>query len=159
MRLVLPLLTIAGIAACGNGGDGGAAPAPAPAVEESAADTITAAGEPAPEAPQLPADFPSDFPLPPDHVVMEGSVTQDEAGVFASALLAVPAPDVEPSFAWYRQALTDAGWQVAAQGRATDGRTLHATQGESYVDLTVRPDLERPGWVLVEASIWKVAEL
>jgi hypothetical protein len=159
MRILI-LLTIAGIAACGNtnGGDAGA---PAPAREDAGvpADTIPAAAAPAAEVPELPPDFPSDFPLPPDHVVMEGAATRDEAGVFASALLGVQAADPAEPLAWYRQALGDAGWQVAAQGRSDAGHTLHATLGESYVDLTVRPDAGRPGWVVIEASIWKVEAL
>lgn len=159
MRILI-LLTIAGIAACGNA-NGGDAGAPTPARNEAgaSADTVPAATAPAVETPQLPSDFPSDFPLPPDHVVLEGTATRDEAGVFASALLGVQAADAAEPLAWYRQALTDAGWQVAAQGRSDAGHTLHATLGESYVDVTVRPDADRPGWVVIEASMWQVEAL
>ncbi len=159
-RVLLPLLTLAVWSACGNAdGDGRGAPSaagrgPAPAADTTAASSDTTAGPVT-----LPPDFPSDFPLPPDHVVVEASVQPDEAGTFANARLAIVSGGVAELFAWYRQALVDAGWQVAAEGQSAGSRTLHATQGESYIDLTVRPDPERAGRILVEASIWKVEAL
>jgi len=158
---VLTLLTFAAVAACGNGEPGGE-PAAVPAsgaIGPTGADTAAAAVDTVPAPPALPADFPSDFPLPPDHVVLESSTSRDVAGTFSRARLAVAAPDAETPYAWYRQALVDAGWQIAAEGRANGGRTLHATQGESYVDLSVALDAATTGQVVIEASIWKVEAL
>lgn len=157
-RRFLTLLTFAAIAACGNG-DGGDASAPETAVRDTdaaAVDTAGAMDTTSAAVPQLPPGFPSDFPLPPDYVVIEGTATNDEAGVFSSAVLSVEASDPAEPFEWYRRALSDAGWQIAAQGQSNGSHTLHATQGESYVDLTVRPDPERPGIVIIDASIWMV---
>jgi hypothetical protein len=160
-RHYLTLLTIAWIAACGNGDGEPEAPdpSPGPAATTTPADTAPVPIEPGSQIAQLPPEFPSGFPLPPDHVVVEGSATRDEAGVFSNVRLAVESADPAVPFAWYRLALGDAGWRIASQGRSDSSHTLHATLGESYVDLTVRLDEERAGWVVIEASIWQVEAL
>jgi len=84
------------------------------------------------------------------------SVSDISAGGAYSEVSLVSEADSAESYGWYRQALTDAGWQVSSEGQTDDTRTLHATQGESYVDLTVMPHPGRgAGWVKVDASIWK----
>ena len=86
---------------------------------------------------------------------MAASTTPDAGGAYSEISIATQ-DDSADSYAWYRQALTDAGWQVSSEGQTDETRTLHATQGESYVDLTVMPHPDRaPGWVRVSASIWK----
>lgn len=160
-RHYLTLLTIAWIAACGNGDGEAEAPIPSPSTATPAApaDTAPLPIEPGSQVVQLPPEFPSEFPLPPEHEVIDASAMRDEAGVFSNVTLAVESADPAQPFAWYRQALGDAGWQIASQGRSDGSHTLHATLGESYVDLTVRPAEERAGWVVIEAFIWQVEAL
>lgn len=148
-------LTLALTAACGN---------PEEERPADAADTLvttdTVAVEPDTTvevvvAVELPADFPPDFPIPPASTVTSASSAPDAGGAYSEVSLVSRAASDE-SYGWYRQALTDAGWQVSSEGQTDDTRTLHATQGESYVDLTVMPHPgEGAGWVKVTASIWK----
>jgi hypothetical protein len=103
----------------------------------------------------LPSDFPPDFPVAPASTIVTASTTPDAGGAYSEISMATQGDSAE-SYAWYRQALTDAGWQVSSEGQTDETRTLHATQGESYVDLTVMPHPDRSdGWVRVNASIWK----
>jgi hypothetical protein len=159
MRIAFPLsvmaLTLAPMAGCGNPGE----EAPAGAADTAAAaDTVlvdpdTAATELV--AVELPADFPAEFPIAPASTVTSASTAPDVGGAYSEVSMASQAEPGE-SYGWYRQALTDAGWQVSSEGQTDDTRTLHATQGESYVDLTVMPHPDRgAGWVRVNASIWK----
>ena len=114
-------------------------------------DTAAAAVVPA----ALPTDFPPDFPIPLASTVTSASTAPDAGGAYSEVSLVSEADSAE-SFGWYRQALTDAGWQVSSEGQTDDTWTLHATQGESYVDLTVMQHPDRgAGWVKVDASIWK----
>lgn len=158
---ILSISLVVLLAACGDGGEPVAREraTPADGAAPEATDTAAAAADTTPPRPAIPAEFPSDFPLPPDHVVLDASTSRDVSGTYSTARLAVAADDVEEPFAWYRQALADAGWQVSAEGRTGEERTLHAIQGESYVDLTVSPDASRPGRVVIDASIWKVEAL
>ncbi len=158
---VLSVSLVVLLAACGDGGEP-VAREPATAADGApleVTDSVAAAPDTTPPRPAIPAEFPSDFPLPPDHVVLEASSSRDISGTYSTARLAVTAADAEEPFAWYRRALADAGWQVSVEGRAGEERTLHAMQGESYVDLTVSPDASRPGRVVIDASIWKVDAL
>ena len=148
-------MTLALAAGCGNPEE----EAPAEVADTLATtDTVsverdTAATEVVPI--ELPADFPPDFPIPPASTVTSASTAPDAGGAYSEVSLVSEADSAE-SYAWYRQALTDAGWQVSSEGQTDDTRTLHATQGESYVDLTVLPHPDRgAGWVKVDASIWK----
>lgn len=149
-------LTLALAAGCGNPDDE-SDPAPA--------DTVVVAVDTSPgsaeadvaqlTAVDLPADFPPDFPVAPASTVTSASTSPDAGGAYSEIAVATQGDSAE-SYAWYRQALTDAGWQVSSEGQTDETRTLHATQGESYVDLTVMPHPDRgAGWVRVSASIWK----
>lgn len=148
-------MTLALAAGCGNPEED----APAE-VADTAATTDTVAAAPDTSAMviapvELPADFPPDFPLPPASTVTSASTAPDAGGAYSEVSMVAQAESAE-SYSWYRQALTDAGWQVSSEGQTDDTRTLHATQGESYVDLTVMPHPDRgAGWVKVDASIWK----
>jgi len=148
-------LTLVLAAGCGNPDDD--APAETPDTT-AATDTVvappdTAAVEFTPVA--LPADFPADFPVAPASIVVAATSAPDAGGAYNEISIATEGEAGE-SYRWYRQALIDAGWQVSSEGQTDDTRTLHATQGESYVDLTVRPHPGRSGgWVQVDASIWK----
>jgi hypothetical protein len=103
----------------------------------------------------LPADFPADFPLAPESTVVSATSTPDEGGSYNEISIASKG-ESGSSYQWYRKALTDSGWQISSEGQTDEARTLHATQGESYVDLTVMPHPDRSaGWVRVSASIWK----
>lgn len=148
-------LTLALAAGCGKSEDDApdeatettAAIATAPAETETTAVEFTAVA--------LPVDFPADFPLAPESTVVSASSTPDEGGSYSEVSIASQGESAE-SYRWYRQALTDAGWQVSSEGQTDETRTLHATQGESYVDLMVMPHPQRSGgWVRVSASIWK----
>lgn len=103
----------------------------------------------------LPPAFPSDFPIAPESRVLSATTTDDVGGAYSEIAIASQG---EPGagYQWYRQALTDAGWQITSEGQTDETRTLHAIQGESYIDLTVMPHPETPaGGVRVSASIWK----
>ena len=103
----------------------------------------------------LPADFPADFPIAPASTVVSATSVPDAGGAYNEVSIASEGESSQ-SYQWYRQALTDAGWQISSEGQTDETRTLHATQGESYVDLTVMPHPDRSaGWVRVNASIWK----
>ena len=103
----------------------------------------------------LPADFPADFPIAPVSTVVSATSVPDAGGAYNEVSIASQGESSQ-SYQWYRQALTDAGWQISSEGQTDETRTLHATQGESYVDLTVMPHPNRSeGWVRVNASIWK----
>lgn len=148
-------MTLALAAGCGNPEED--APAEEPdtlaTTDGVAVAPDTAAAEVVPVT--LPADFPPDFPIPPASTVIAASTAPDAGGAYSEVSLATEADSAE-SYGWYRQALTDAGWQVSSEGQTDETRTLHATQGESYVDLTVMPHPDRgAGWVKVDASIWK----
>lgn len=157
------LVTFALIAACGQGGSGRPTEADTTAVRASGVrpDTgsVPAAAQRFVPVP-LPDGFPSDFPLPPDRVVVEASSDRDETGILSRVGLAVQG-ETEERYAWYRRALADAGWQIATESRGGGALSLHATQGESYVDLSVGPypNDDAEGWVLVEASIWRLEPL
>lgn len=149
-------LTLALAAGCGNPDDE-SVPARADTLtvgmDTSAGAAPVETGEPVPV--DLPTDFPSDFPVAPASTVVAASTTPDAGGSYSEVSIATEGDSAE-SYAWYRQALTDAGWQVSSEGQTDDTRTLHATLGESYVDLTVMPHPDRAaGWVRVSASIWK----
>jgi hypothetical protein len=149
-------LTLALAAGCGNPDDE-SAPARADTltvgVDTSAGAATAEGGQLTPV--DLPADFPSDFPVAPASTVVAASTTPDAGGAYSEISIATEGDSAE-SYAWYRQALTDAGWQISSEGQTDDTRTLHATLGESYVDLTVMPYPDRAaGWVRVSASIWK----
>jgi hypothetical protein len=159
MRKPFPLfimaMTLALAAGCGNPEE--ERPAEVPDTLATT-DTVT----PAPDTAatevvpvELPADFPPDFPIPPASTVTSASTAPDAGGAYSEVSLVSEADSAE-SYGWYRQALTDAGWQVSSEGQTDDTRTLHATQGDSYVDLTVMPHPGRgAGWAKVDASIWK----
>ncbi|MGH7565951.1 MAG: hypothetical protein ACREK2_03890 [Gemmatimonadota bacterium] len=103
----------------------------------------------------LPADFPADFPIAASSTVVSATSVPDAGGAYNEVSI-VSEGESSQSYQWYRQALTDAGWQISSEGQTDETRTLHATQGESYVDLTVMPHPDRDaGWVRVNASIWK----
>ncbi|CAN5782437.1 hypothetical protein BH20GEM1_BH20GEM1_19570 [soil metagenome] len=144
-------------AGCGNPEDD--APVEPPDTTTAPADTVpatadTSAVELTPV--ELPADFPADFPIAPASTVVSATSVPDAGGAFHEVSMASQGESAT-SYEWYRRALTDAGWQVSSEGQTDDTRTLHATRGESYVDLTVRPHPSRPtGWVRMDASIWKV---
>jgi hypothetical protein len=148
-------LTLALAAGCGKSEPG--------APSEASDTTVVATAAPAPvdTAPAftpvaLPAAFPPDFPLAPESTVVSATSKPDEGGSYNEISIASQG-ESGASYAWYRKALTDAGWQVSGEGQTDETRTLHATQGESYVDLTVMPHPDRPeGWVRVSATIWKV---
>jgi hypothetical protein len=148
-------LTLMLAAGCDNPDDD--APAEIPDTT-AATDTVvvppdTASVEFSPVA--LPADFPADFPVAPASIVVAATSAPDAGGAYNEITIATEGEAGE-SYRWYRQALVDAGWQISSEGQTDDTRTLHATQGESYVDLTVRPHPGRStGWVQVDASIWK----
>ena len=140
----------------GCGGDSPDEP-PEPAAA-TAADTDTARVA-APEievtAVDLPESFPADFPIAPASKVVSATTTEDEGGEYSEVAIASQGQPGD-SYEWYRKALTDAGWQISSEGQTDETRTLHAVQGESYVDLTVMPHPGTPqGWVQVSASIWK----
>lgn len=146
-------MTLALATGCGNSEEG-----PAEVADTLATtDTVTMAPDTAGAdvAPvELPVDFPPDFPIPPASTVTSASSAPDAGGAYSELSIDSQADSAE-SYNWYRQALTDAGWQVSSEGQTDDTRTLHATQGESYVDLTVVPHPDRgAGWVKVDASIW-----
>jgi hypothetical protein len=147
-------MTLAPGAGCGNSEEG-----PAQVAETLVTtDTVAVAPDTArtdvvPVA--LPADFPPDFPIPPASTVTSASSAPDAGGSYSEVSIDSQADSAE-SYGWYRRALIDAGWQVSSEGQTDDTRTLHATQGESYVDLTVMPHPDRgAGWVKVDVSIWK----
>ena len=148
-------MTLALAAACGNPEEEGPAEVADTLVTT---DTVTVEADTAAVVVvpvELPADFPPDFPIPPASTVTSASSAPDAGGAYSEVSLVSQADSAE-SYSWYRQALTDAGWQVSSEGQTDDTRTLHATQGESYVDLTVKPHPDRgAGWVEVDASIWK----
>ena len=146
-------MTLALAAGCGNSEQGPAEVADTLVTTDTVnAEPDTAGAEVAPV--ELPADFPPDFPIPPASTVTSASTAPDAGGAYSEVSLASQA-DSDESYGWYRQALTDAGWQVSSEGHTDDTRTLHATQGESYVDLTVMPHPDRgAGWVKVDAAIW-----
>ncbi len=158
MRMPFPLsvmaMTLALAAGCGNPEEDG----PAEVADTLATtDTVVVPDTAATNvvAVELPTDFPPDFPIPPASTVTSASTAPDAGGAYSEVSLASQA-DPGESYGWYRQALTDAGWQISSEGQTDDTRTLHATQGESYVDLTVMPHPDRgTGWVKVDASIWK----
>lgn len=163
VRRPLVSLTFVLFAACDNG-EGHrprqATPTPAGAGATLSDTTPIPADAPRLETLTLPEDFPSDFPLPPGSIVVEASSTQGMPGVLSSVKLAVQA-DTEEQYDWYRRALSDAGWQIDAEDRRNGVMTLHATHGGSYVDLAVKdhPEADMEGWVLIEASVWKLEPL
>ncbi len=158
MRMPFPLsvmaMTLALAAGCGNPEEDG----PAEVADTLATtDTVVVPDTAATNvvAVELPTDFPPDFPIPPASTVTSASTAPDAGGAYSEVSM-VSQADSGESYGWYRQALTDAGWQISSEGQTDDTRTLHATQGESYVDLTVMPHPDRgTGWVKVDASIWK----
>jgi hypothetical protein len=130
------------------------------------ADT-TAAVEVAPPAPEeapatdleftpviLPDAFPADFPIPPQSTVTSATSQSDPAGVISSITVMTETPP-DDQYQWYKNALSQAGWTIATEGRSGQSRSLHAQQGESYVDLTVSPYGEE-NWTQTDAVIWKV---
>ena len=148
-------MTLALATACGNPEGEGPAEVPDTVATTDTVTTVpdTVAADVVPV--ELPADFPPDFPIPPASTVTAATTAPDAGGAYSEISIESQADSAE-SYDWYRQALTDAGWQVSSEGQTDDTRTLHATQGESYVDLTVMPHPDRgPGWVEVDASIWK----
>ena len=156
LRRDIPALLLALAIGCAETTDEG------PEAGTAAIDSLdTAVAESQVESPaeftavDLPAAFPSDFPIAPESRVVSATTTDDEGGAYSEIAIASQA---EPGagYQWYRQALTDAGWQISSEGQTDETRTLHAIRGESYVDLTVMPHPETPpGWVRVSASIWK----
>ena len=148
-------LTLALASGCGKSEDDIPAVAPdtTAALATASAESETTAAAFTPVA--LPVDFPADFPLAPESTVVSATSTPDEGGSYSEVSIASRGEPAE-SYRWYRQALTDAGWQISSEGQTDETRTLHATQGESYVDLMVMPHPERSrGWVRISASIWK----
>ena len=148
----VPALLLALAAGCGEAADEG--PQPVPAEVDS---TVVAAPDTAVEftTVELPAEFPADFPIAPESRVVSATTTDDAGGAYSEIAIASRG---EPAagYQWYRKALTDAGWQVSSEGQTDETRTLHATMGDSYVDLTVMPHPESPReWLSVSASIWK----
>lgn len=147
---------LACLAACAGEGR---EPEPADAdttVASPPADTIpqTAEAEFTPVA--LPAEFPPNFPIPPGGTVTRATVEPDVAGTYANVTVMTRSDPAE-AFEWYVAALADAGWHVTRDSVAGEPGTLHAEQGESYIDLTVAPDLEAHGWNRVDAAIWRAA--
>jgi hypothetical protein len=149
------VLTLALAAGCGKSDEDAPAEAPdtAAAANPVPAEADTAAAEFV--AIELPADFPTDFPIAPASTIVSATSAPDAGGAYSEVSIASQGESAE-RYRWYRKALTDAGWQVSSEGQTDETRTLHAMQGESYVDLTVMPHPERTsGWVQVSASIWK----
>lgn len=152
VRRLFPALSLTLAIACGDAAD------EAPEAATPAVDSLAATlAEPVVEftAVDLPPAFPTDFPIAPESKVVSATTTDDEGGAYSEIAIASRG---EPGagYQWYRQALTDAGWQISSEGQTDETRTLHAIRGEAYVDLTVMPHPETPeGWVRVMASIWK----
>jgi len=113
-----------------------------------AASDTTAPLDTMPVTAALPESFPADFPFPSDASAL-GARTRVEAGGSLSEISLVKRAPPDSLLAWYGDALREAGWDVSL------GPDLHATQGESYIDMTVRP--WRQGWARIDATIWKMA--
>lgn len=140
------------MAACGKGERGGPAeaggPAPAPVTRDSAP------AEPDEAAPAaLPADFPDDFPIPPDASVVRATTRSDRGGT-AAAVALVTEGTADDTFRWIVDGLSAAGWEVTDRSGGPEGRTIHAIQGESYADVTVLPPRAGTG-ARVEVRLWK----
>jgi hypothetical protein len=101
----------------------------------------------------LPEAFPSDFPIPPQSTVTSAISQSDPTGVISSITVMSETPP-EDQYQWYKEALSQAGWTIATEGQSGQSRSLHAQQGESYVDLTVSPYGEE-SWTQTDAVIWK----
>lgn len=149
----LPALLLLAAVGCGGTPDEGPAAAPpgaADATPAGTADTANGIG-----SVDLPADFPTDFPIAPDSRIVSATTTEDAGGAFSEISMA-SGGEPAAGYQWYRNALTDAGWQVASEGQTDETRTLHAVRGESYVDLTVLPLPDSTtGGMQVKAAIWK----
>ena len=110
LPLFVMAMTLALAAGCGNPEE----EAPAE-VADTTATTDTVTVEPDTAAAQvvpveLPVDFPPDFPIPPASTVTSASTAPDAGGAYSEVSL-VSQADPGESYSWYRQALTDAGWQ------------------------------------------------
>jgi hypothetical protein len=149
----LPALLLLAATGCGSAPDEGPAAAPPEMADSTLAGTADTAGGIG--SVDLPADFPTDFPIAPDSRIVSATTTEDAGGAF-SEISIESGGEPGAGYQWYRKALTDAGWQLASEGQTDETRTLHAVQGDSYVDLTVLPDADAAaGGMQVEAAIWK----
>lgn len=154
-------LTIALVAACGKaadepssaGSDTAATRAPA---ETAAATPESTAGEPVFAAVDLPAAFPTDFPIAPESTVIEATSRPDSDGILSRVSI-VSRGEPRVVHDWYSSALAGAGWMLASEVSSGDALALRATQGESYVDLATEPHPvgAAQGWVRTRATIWK----
>jgi hypothetical protein len=102
---------------------------------------------------EVPDAFPSDFPIPPQSIVTSAISQSDATGIISSITVMSETPS-EDQFQWYKNALSQAGWTMASEGQSGQSRSLHAQQGESYVDLTVSP-YGNGNWSQTDAVIWK----
>ncbi|HUP19014.1 MAG TPA: hypothetical protein VM778_03570 [Gemmatimonadota bacterium] len=156
-RWILPIL-VAAIAVHGAGcADGGEPRVPDEADDDAAADpaspTADTVGGAAPAAVSLPANIPADFPIPPQSTISSADALTDDDGTLTNVTI-LSEGDPEAGYAWYRDALTQAGWTVTAEAHSDGTRSLHADKGESYVDLTVVGDPS--GRTRAGAAIWKI---
>lgn len=154
-------LTIALAAACGKSADeptemgsdatGGMAPA-----ETAAAAAPRVEPEIAFTAVELPRVFPTNFPIAPESTVVEARTRPDEDGSLSDVTI-VARGEPQVLFEWYSAALSEAGWMVMSEERSDGAFVLHATHGDSYIDLSAMPHPEDPGsgWVRTRATIWK----
>lgn len=158
---ILTLLTIALAGACGKANERPAEADSDAAGVRSGARTApqpveSVASEPVFVPVELPAAFPPDFPIAPESTVIEAASRTDSGGVL-SRITILADGEARGIFDWYAEALAAAGWMMASEVPTGSGLTLRATQGESYVDLTVEPYAEHStgGWVRTRAVIWK----
>ena len=139
----------------GDGGDDSAPASAAPAAPDTTAGAVTdTALETMFTAVDLPESFPSDFPIPPQSTVTGATSTGDQTGIMSNATI-MSRMGMDEQFLWYKDALIQAGWTIATEGQSDQSRSLHAQQGESYVDIVVARYGESDGWTQVVAVIWK----
>jgi hypothetical protein len=107
------------------------------------------------EAVEIPADFPAEFPIGAESTVVQAAARAGTTGS-RSTITIVARGQPADVFEWYRSALEAGGWIV--QPGASDPQThvLHASRGDSYLDLATEPHPLDPasGWVRTHAEIW-----
>jgi hypothetical protein len=92
---------------------------------QGATTTTSGPGEVETQPNQVPEQFPADFPVPPDAVVEVGSSGAAEGEIRVAVDYAIARTDPAAVFAFYEQAVGEAGWSVLLSD--TDG------QGQSFV--------------------------
>lgn len=105
---------------------------------------------------ELPPDFPAEFPIAPESMVVEASAREGSTGVW-STVTTVARGDPEAITGWYRMALEEAGWTVQVGASDPPSQVLHASRVDAYLDLVAGPHPAHPGsgWVRTYAEIWK----